>query len=158
MMYTARPRVRGMGATVADFCTSVWDYWNPACWAYSPSGWAQQRAFEAQAATIQPPVPPPAVTSTGVSETVPPTTDQATAAINAALAQGATQTQAQNLQTFQQMQPVSDTGGSTLSDLVSSLTQTGGTGISTTALIAIGLVVGGGILIMSNISSRRRRY
>lgn len=162
MMYMVRPR-RGLGDTVSNVmpfggnpnlteaakCSQGWLVYltNPDCWGYSPSAWQQQQQFAQQPFPV-PPVPPPAVTSVGVSETTPPTPEQAQSAIDAALAAGASQSQAANLAASQGFVPVLDT---------SQTGDAGITGLSTSALIAIGLVLGGGVLLFS-MTGRRRRY
>jgi hypothetical protein len=67
---------------------------------------AESLFADCQAAKLPLPPPPEAVTHYGVSETIPPTTEQAQAAINASLKVAAEKAQAQNLEAFQGMQPL----------------------------------------------------
>lgn len=161
-MYIVRPRRRGLGDTVSNTlpfqgnpnltesakCSQGWLVYltNPDCWGYSPTAWQQQQQFASQPFPVAPPAPP-AVTSTGVSETVPPTPEQAQTAIDASLTQAAQAAQAQNLAQSQDFIPVLD------------MSQIGGgvTGLSTTSLIAIGIAAGGVLLILTSMGGRRRR-
>lgn len=160
-MYVTRSRSRGRGfgdvpqtpaavpatiagVPIADYCSDWVKWWtNLYCYAYSPAAWGQMSNFASQAGALLPqPAPPPAVTNLGVSETQPPTVEQATAATDAAIAAAAEQTKAQNLAAFRLMIPVADSGG-------------GGGGLSTFALIALGLVAGGAVLVLGSGRGRR---
>lgn len=159
-MYVVRSRSRGLadvpqtpaalpatinGVPIAQYCSDwiKWP-WTGYCWAYSPAAWGQMANFAGQAATLIPqPAPPPAVTNLGVSETQPPTVEQAAAATDAAIAAAAEATKAQNLAAFRSMIPVADSGGGD------------GGGLSTFALIALGLVAGGAVLLLGSGRGRR---
>ena len=169
-MYRARPGSRGMGvfdvgtAGACGFtdlgvlkgecwCLSVGQ---TLCdWVNGPGSYVAALATQApDVAYPQQPLPPApqAVTNFGVSETVPPTVDQAQAAIDASIAaQKAAQNQ-QNQDYFNQVAAALNAlgkGGGT-----------GGTpnpfGLSTTALIAIGLAAGIGLLVLTSGGRRRR--
>ena len=161
-MYVVRPRSRRrgladvpqtsaampatiLGIPIADYCSDWVKWWtNLYCYAYSPAAWGQMSNFATQAARTLPlPAPPPAVTNLGVSETVPPTTEQAAAATQAAIDAAAAQTKAQTLAAFQGLIPVADSGGG------------GGGGLSITALIALGLVAGGAVVLLGSGRGRR---
>jgi hypothetical protein len=166
-MYMARPRRRGLadvpssmpqtilGIPIADYC-SDWLKWltNGYCWAYSPAAWGQMSQFASQATAIPKVVPPPAVTSTGVSETVPPTPAKAQAAIDASLAAASAARKQQTLDAFKGMLPVADSGCDP-NDPTCGASPIAG--LSLKALIAIGLVAGGGLLLMTMGGGRRRR-
>ena len=161
-MYTVRPG-RGLadvpqtpaalpatilGVPIAQYCSDwiKWP-WTGYCWAYSPAAWGQMANFAGQAATIPQPAPPAAVTNYGVSQTEPPTPEQAQAAIQAAIDAAAAKSRADTLAAFQNMIPVLDTGAG----------DGGGGGLSTLSLIALGLVVGGGVLILVTTGGGRGR-
>ena len=133
------------GSTVynAAACSS-WGNWfgSAYCWRYLPSEWADMYKFGSQPVVA----PPPAVTSTGVSETVPPTPAEAQAAIDASISQASAQTKANTLAAFQQMNPV---------DLLSLPGGGGGGGLGTFAVVALGLAAAGAVLLIS--SGRRGR-
>lgn len=85
----------------------------PACWAIQLGPTIVGKSnYDAAVALANPdvvypplplPAPPPAVTNYGVSETVPPTVEQANQAVSDALAASAAATQAQNLNYFSQV-------------------------------------------------------
>jgi len=112
---------------------------NPDCWPYSPSAWAQMGQFAQQATTIPAPALPSAPTPEQLA-TVPPAQLPGTLA-----EQAATTTQAQNVQAFSTMTPVLDTTGDGSTP----------TGLSTSAMIALGL--GAGVLLLAFSGSRGRR-
>lgn len=100
------------GMSVPDYCSSYLRWiTSPCCFQYTPSAWSQMSQFQQQAATIPQPSPPPAVTSTGVSETVPPTVSEAQQAIDTSLSQAAGTTQANIMAAFKNMIPVADSSG-----------------------------------------------
>lgn len=139
MMYVVR-QTRGLGALTAAGIQNCADavaagtYWrSPGCWLYSPSAWIQMASLPT------PPAPaPPGAPSTVQEETVPGafTPEQA-------IAESAAATQAQNLQFFQGVPILADTAT--------------GTGLSTTAMIALGLAAGVGLLVVTRGTGRRRR-
>lgn len=133
-----------LGVPIADYCSDGLKWLtNYYCWSYSPAAWGQMSSFAGQASTLPLPVPPQAVTNYGVSETVPPTVEQAESATSAALKEAAAATQAQNLAAFQGFIPVLDLSG-------------GGGGLGTLALVALGLGAAGVLLVLTAGRKRRR--
>lgn len=142
---------RGLGDLASDCAGYSFMQWlvSPPCWAYSPSTW---NALNLQYPS--PPAPaPPGVPTIGTVQSpgtlAPSSGASAQQAISSAIDQGVTNTQSQNQSFFGGM-TVNDTCDPTIEDC-----PTGG--LSTTTLIAIGLVVGVGALILTSQSGRRRR-
>lgn len=141
---------RGFGDLASDCAGYSFMQWlfAPPCWAYSPSTW---NALSLQYPAPPAPAPPgvPTIGTVQSSGTLAPSSGPAAQqSINQAIDQGVANTQAQNQSFF---------GGLTVNDAcdpsIDANCPTGG--LSTTALIAIGLVVGVGALLLT--SSGRRR-
>lgn len=143
MMYRVRGMSgRGLGDLVSDCAAlSVWNYWlHPSCWDYSIPQWQQRDQLP------RPPAPAPVPAPSGPALTVPPAdAQQAAGTINDVLAQQMATTQAQNQQFFNTypmnvLAPDSQDSG----------------GLSTTAMIGLGLAAGLGLLLLSGGGRRRR--
>lgn len=163
---------RGLGDAPSSFPQTIlgqpiWQYcsdslkWvtNYYCWSYSPSAWGQMMQFANQPLGTMP-KPPGAVTNYGVSETVPPTVEQAAAAVQAATNQAIKDTQAANLAQSQSFVPVCDADTEILdptSNTCVPIPPVGG--LSMTTLIAIGLAAGVGLIVLTSGGGggRRRR-
>jgi hypothetical protein len=145
-MYMARPRRKGFGLFtpgVPSECDTYGKWiFNPDCWAYSPSAWAQMGMFP-----TPPALKPPTGPSTVAQETVPGawTPDQA-------IAGGVAASQQQAIDFFKTVPYVPDSSGNGGKPPPSPIP-----GLSLKALIAIGLVAGGGLLLMTMGGGRRRR-
>lgn len=168
-MYRARPGSRGMGAAptaqgISDCASFVnaGTYWrSPSCWMYSPSAWVQMQQFSANAPS--PLLTPPAAPSTIGQETVPGvwTPDQAITQTEITQQQAATDQMA----AVPYVPPGGGSTGLSLADWIGNLF--GGSssgvgvpavsGLSTTAMIAIGLAAGIGLLVLTSHPGGRRR-
>ena len=149
-------------AGIADCVAKVnaGDYWwSPSCWMYSPSAWVQMASFVANAP--KPLTTPPAAPSTVQQETQPGdwTPDQA-------VTQTEQDAQAAAVQQMAKVPFVPPGGGSTgLSTLDWLANLFGGengdgtsnpAGLSTTAIIALGLAAGAVLLLVTSGGRRRR--
>jgi hypothetical protein len=115
---------RGLGATQSDIATcaptggfahDAWAAIDPTCFAYSPSAWSQMAGFSPSALATMP-VAPSAVSAGASTVPAPYTQAEYDAAVNAALAQGLTETQANNLAASQSQSSVCGSGESLAAD------------------------------------------
>lgn len=132
----------------------------PSCWAYSPDAWVTMQSATAAAPTnITTPAAAP-VPESPLATVPPPSGEAAQSAVNALLT--GTEQQAQAAGTEQMAQvpvfgepsiPFTGTGCDPGTDPTCGQ---GVGGLSTTALIAIGIALGVGLLVMTSTSGRRR--